>query len=146
MANPMEKYFAEVKEFTPGTVVKGKILDKFCYQDPADGAVKAQKSQVPFYQGQHPIVLGKMDLIDPTSLDDYLAAGGYLALQKVFGGMSPEAVIEAVDKSGLRGRGGGGFNFGVDRTGLDLFGARVAFRARLLFAPVGVSPYRRQFA
>ena len=94
------------------TLVKGKILDKFCYQDPADGAIKAHKSKVPFYQGQHPIVLGKMDLIDPTSLDDYLAAGGYQALQKVFGGMSPEAVIDAVEKSGLRGRGGGGFPTG----------------------------------
>ncbi len=94
------------------TLVKGKILDKFCYQDPGDGAIKAHKSKVPFYQGQRPIVLGKMDLIDPTSLDDYLAAGGYQALQKVFGGMSPEAVIDAVDKSGLRGRGGGGFPTG----------------------------------
>ncbi len=94
------------------TLVKGEILDKFCYQDPADGAIKAQKSKVPFYQGQHPIVLGKMDLIDPTSLDDYLAAGGYQALQKVFAGMNPDAVIDAVERSGLRGRGGGGFPTG----------------------------------
>jgi NADH:ubiquinone oxidoreductase subunit F (NADH-binding)/(2Fe-2S) ferredoxin/Pyruvate/2-oxoacid:ferredoxin oxidoreductase delta subunit len=101
-----------VPEIVEETLVKGKILDKFCYQDPADGAVKAQKSQVPFYQGQRFIVLGKMDLIDPTSLDDYLAQGGYQALQKVLGGMSPEAVIDAVDTSGLRGRGGGGFPTG----------------------------------
>ncbi len=102
----------DVPLIVEATLVKGKILDKFCYQDPADGAIKAHKSKVPFYQGQHPIVLGKMDLIDPTSLDDYLAAGGYQALQKVFGGMSPEAVIDAVEKSGLRGRGGGGFPTG----------------------------------
>ncbi len=94
------------------TLVNGKILDKFCYQDPADGAVKAQKSEVPFYQGQRPIVLAKMDLIDPASLDDYLAAGGYQALQKVLVGMQPDAVIDAVDRSGLRGRGGGGFPTG----------------------------------
>ncbi len=94
------------------TLVKGKIIDKFCYQDPGDGAIKAHKSKVPFYQGQHPIVLGKMDRIDPTSLDDYLAAGGYQALQKVFTGMKPEAVIDAVERSGLRGRGGGGFPTG----------------------------------
>jgi len=94
------------------TLVKGKIVDKFCYQDPGDGAIKAHKSKVPFYQGQRPIVLGKMDLIDPTSLDDYLVAGGYQALQKVFTGMKPDAVIDAVDRSGLRGRGGGGFPTG----------------------------------
>jgi NADH:ubiquinone oxidoreductase subunit F (NADH-binding)/(2Fe-2S) ferredoxin/Pyruvate/2-oxoacid:ferredoxin oxidoreductase delta subunit len=102
----------DVPEIVEETLVKGKILDKFCYQDPADGAVKAHKSKVPFYQGQHPIVLGKMDLIDPTSLDDYLAAGGYQALQKVFAGIKPDAVIDAVDRSGLRGRGGGGFPTG----------------------------------
>ena len=94
------------------TLVKDKIIDKFCYQDPGDGSVKAYKSKVPFYQGQRPIVLGKMDLIDPTSLDDYLVAGGYQALQKVFTGMKPEAVIDSVDRSGLRGRGGGGFPTG----------------------------------
>jgi NADH-quinone oxidoreductase subunit F len=102
----------DVPEIVEATLVNGKILDKFCYQDPSDGAIKAHKSKVPFYQGQHPIVLGKMDSIDPTSLDDYLAAGGYQALQQVFGGMSPEAVIDAVERSGLRGRGGGGFPTG----------------------------------
>jgi NADH:ubiquinone oxidoreductase subunit F (NADH-binding)/NAD-dependent dihydropyrimidine dehydrogenase PreA subunit/(2Fe-2S) ferredoxin len=102
----------DVPEIVEETLVKGKILDKFCYQDPTDGAIKAHKSKVPFYQGQHPIVLGKLDVIDPGSLDDYLALGGYGALTKVFGGMSPEAVIEAVEGSGLRGRGGGGFPTG----------------------------------
>jgi NADH-quinone oxidoreductase subunit F len=101
----------DVPEIVEETLVKGKILDKFCYQDPADGAVKVHKTEVPFYQGQQFIVLGKMDVIDPTSLDDYLAAGGYQALPKVFGG-SPEAVIDAVERSGLRGRGGGGFPTG----------------------------------
>ena len=93
------------------TLMEGRIVDKFCYQEP-DGAIKAHKSKVPFYQGQHPIVLSKMDLIDPASLDDYLAEGGYQALQKVFGGMKPEAVIDAMERSGLRGRGGGGFPTG----------------------------------
>ncbi len=102
----------DVPEIVEATLVKGKILDKFCYQDPIDGAIKAHKSKIPFYKGQYPIVLGKMDVIDPTSLDDYLAMGGYQALQKVFGGMSPEAVIDAVERSGLRGRGGGGFPTG----------------------------------
>jgi NADH:ubiquinone oxidoreductase subunit F (NADH-binding)/(2Fe-2S) ferredoxin/Pyruvate/2-oxoacid:ferredoxin oxidoreductase delta subunit len=102
----------DVPEIVEETLIKGKILDRFCYQDPDDGAIKAHKSKVPFYKGQHPLVLSKMDVIDPTSLDDYLAAGGYQALQKVFAQMSPEAVIDAVEASGLRGRGGGGFPTG----------------------------------
>jgi NADH:ubiquinone oxidoreductase subunit F (NADH-binding)/(2Fe-2S) ferredoxin/ferredoxin len=93
------------------TLMNARIVDKFCYQE-ADGAIKAHKSKVPFYQGQLPIVLSRMDLIDPASLDDYLAAGGYQAVSKVFGGMTPEAVIDALERSGLRGRGGGGFPTG----------------------------------
>jgi NADH:ubiquinone oxidoreductase subunit F (NADH-binding)/(2Fe-2S) ferredoxin/Pyruvate/2-oxoacid:ferredoxin oxidoreductase delta subunit len=102
----------DVPEIVEETLAKGKILDRFCYQDPTDGAIKAHKSKVPFYRGQQLLVLGKMDVIDPTSLNDYLAAGGYQALQKVFAGMSPESVIDAVEASGLRGRGGGGFPTG----------------------------------
>ncbi len=102
----------DVPEIVGETLIQGKILDRLCYQDPADQTAKAHKSEIPFYQGQQPVVLGKMDLIDPTSLDDYLAAGGYRALQQVLEHMSPEAVIQAVDRSGLRGRGGGGFPTG----------------------------------
>jgi len=101
----------DVPEIVEETLVKGKILERLCYQAD-DGAVKAKKSEIPFYQGQHPLVLGKMDLIDPTSLDDYLAAGGYRAIPHIFGKMSPEAVIDVVERSGLRGRGGGGFPTG----------------------------------
>jgi len=50
--------------------------------------------------------------IDPTSLEDYLAIGGYSALAKVLNGMEPKAVIEEVKKANLRGRGGGGFSAG----------------------------------
>ena len=59
-----------------------------------------------------PIVLRKLDVIDPTSLDDYLALGGYRGLRKALFEMTPEDVIDAVDRSGLRGRGGGGFPTG----------------------------------
>ena len=102
----------DVPEIVAETLIQGKILDRLCYRDPADQTAKAHKSEIPFYQGQQPLILGKMDLIDPTSLDDYLAAGGYRAIQQVLAQMSPEAVIQAVDRSGLRGRGGGGFPTG----------------------------------
>jgi NADH:ubiquinone oxidoreductase subunit F (NADH-binding)/(2Fe-2S) ferredoxin/Pyruvate/2-oxoacid:ferredoxin oxidoreductase delta subunit len=102
----------DVPEIVEQTLVKGKIVDRFCYRDPVKEVIKPHKSKVPFYQGQHPIVLGKLDAIDPTSLDDYLCLGGYRSLQKVFGGMSPEAVIDTVERAGLRGRGGGGFPTG----------------------------------
>ena len=62
---------------------------------------------------QRRIVLRNCGIIDPESIDDYLAAGGYKALEKVLHSMSPQEVIDEVTRSGLRGRGGAGFPTGV---------------------------------
>jgi NADH-quinone oxidoreductase subunit F len=69
--------------------------------------------KIAFHRKQLRIVLSNCGLINPESIDDYLAMDGYKALEMVIGGMSPEQVIEEVKKSGLKGRGGGGFNAGV---------------------------------
>jgi NADH-quinone oxidoreductase subunit F len=79
------------------------------------GTVATQECPYPqldFYAKQRRIVLKKCGFVDPESLDSYLAHGGYGALIKVLGGMEPDAVIEEVRKSGLRGRGGAGFPTG----------------------------------
>jgi NADH:ubiquinone oxidoreductase subunit F (NADH-binding)/NAD-dependent dihydropyrimidine dehydrogenase PreA subunit/(2Fe-2S) ferredoxin len=102
----------DVAEIAEETLVKGRILDRLAYRDPVDGVVKAHKSMIPFYQGQTHLVLRHLDAIDPESLDDYLAAGGYSALVHVLTHMAPEEVLAAVERSGLRGRGGGGFPTG----------------------------------
>jgi len=62
---------------------------------------------------QRRIVLRNCGIIDPESIDDYLEAGGYKALEKVLHNMSPQEVIDEVTSSGLRGRGGAGFPTGV---------------------------------
>ncbi|MBI5490198.1 MAG: 4Fe-4S dicluster domain-containing protein [Deltaproteobacteria bacterium] len=62
--------------------------------------------------GQKRIVLSRCGVIDPASLDQYLETDGYKALRKVLGSMRPAEVIDEVLKSGLRGRGGGGFPTG----------------------------------
>jgi NADH-quinone oxidoreductase subunit F len=61
---------------------------------------------------QQRIVLENCGEIDPLDIDDYLARGGYQALQRCRGGMSPDEVIAAITESGLRGRGGAGFPTG----------------------------------
>ena len=66
-----------------------------------------------FLAKQVRIVLRNCGTIDPESIDDYLAAGGYEALRKVLFNMSPQEVIDEVTRSGLRGRGGAGFPTGV---------------------------------
>jgi len=62
---------------------------------------------------QKRIVLRNCGIIDPESIDDYLDAGGYKAIEKVLNNVSPQEVIDEITKSGLRGRGGAGFPTGV---------------------------------
>jgi NADH:ubiquinone oxidoreductase subunit F (NADH-binding)/Pyruvate/2-oxoacid:ferredoxin oxidoreductase delta subunit/(2Fe-2S) ferredoxin len=68
--------------------------------------------EVPFFAKQVKIVLENCGHIDPSSIDEYIAAGGYSALDKVLQDIPPEAVVAEVLRSGLRGRGGGGFPTG----------------------------------
>ncbi len=69
-------------------------------------------AEVPFFAKQVKVVLENCGHIDPSSIDEYIARGGYSALEKVFQGIPPETVVEEVLRSGLRGRGGGGFPTG----------------------------------
>ncbi len=68
---------------------------------------------VPFFARQQKVVLENSGLIDPEELDDYIAADGYSALVKALTEMTPEEVLQEVDQSGLRGRGGGGYPAGL---------------------------------
>jgi NADH-quinone oxidoreductase subunit F len=99
----------DVPEIVAETVVKGKVLDRLLYTDPDTGKKVTYEPRVPFYNKQKRLVFGNNGLIDPTQIEDYIAVGGYAALGKVLSGMTPEGVIKEVKKSGLRGRGGGGF-------------------------------------
>ncbi len=69
--------------------------------------------KVPFYKGQVKIALRNCGFIDPESIEEYIAIGGYRSLWHILNNMKPEEVIEEVKRSGLRGRGGGGFPTGV---------------------------------
>jgi NADH:ubiquinone oxidoreductase subunit F (NADH-binding)/(2Fe-2S) ferredoxin/NAD-dependent dihydropyrimidine dehydrogenase PreA subunit len=100
---------ADVPEIVETSLIQGKVVERLVYQDPVSGKACACKGEVPFYQGQQALVLRKLDLLDPESLDDYLALGGYRTLRKIFFEMTPDQVIDQVERAGLRGRGGGGF-------------------------------------
>jgi NADH:ubiquinone oxidoreductase subunit F (NADH-binding)/(2Fe-2S) ferredoxin len=68
---------------------------------------------IPFFRAQERIVLRNCGIINPDSIDEYIARGGYFALHKVLKELSPEQVIGEVKSSGLRGRGGAGFPTGL---------------------------------
>ena len=89
-----------------------KVVDRLLYTDPDTEEKIPHESDIPFYKYQERLVFGSNGSIDPKSIDDYLAIGGYAALEKALFQMKPEEVLEEVKKSNLRGRGGGGFPTG----------------------------------
>jgi NADH-quinone oxidoreductase subunit F len=89
-----------------------ETIDRLLYTDPTSGRKVIREADVPFYQAQDRVLLDQNRRIDPGSIEDYIAIGGYASLAKVLDGMTPEAVIEEVKASKLRGRGGGGFPTG----------------------------------
>ncbi len=95
------------------SVKEKKIIDRLLYKDPTTGKKITFEPEIPFYKNQNQIVFGFNRHIDPRSIEDYLAVGGYRALGKVLGGMTPEQVMAEVDKANLRGRGGAGFPAGT---------------------------------
>ncbi len=102
---------ADVPELTEETLVKGRIVERLTYKDPATRKRIARYSDIPFHNKQMRVALRHCGLINPNSIDEYIAIGGYQALGKALK-MKPEAIIEEIKKSGLRGRGGAGFPTG----------------------------------
>ena len=94
------------------TVRRGEVVESLLFKDPATGKRCMLEQEVPFYSKQQRVIFRNNGKMDPTDINDYLAAGGYTALVKVLTTMSPEDVINEVRKAGLRGRGGGGFPTG----------------------------------
>ncbi len=102
----------DVEDIIQKTILEGQVVDRLLYTDPVSKERQVHENEVPFYKQQMRLVLGANGHIDPTSIEDYLAIGGYAALGKVIEGMQPQEVIDEIIKSGLRGRGGGGFPAG----------------------------------
>ncbi len=103
----------DVPEILSETIRQNNIVDRLLFTDLKTGEKITHEYEVPFYQKQKRLVFGNNGLIDPAVIDDYLAVGGYAALGKALFKMTPEQIIEEVKKSGLRGRGGGGFPTGI---------------------------------
>jgi NADH-quinone oxidoreductase subunit F len=102
----------DVPEIVSQTVLGKKVIDRLIYTDPNTGEKAAHQSEIPFYKNQMRHLIGNNTKIDPKSIDDYLAVGGYSALSKSLFEMSSEQVLEEIKKANLRGRGGGGFPAG----------------------------------
>jgi len=89
------------------TVCGGEVIERLLYQ--RSGATYQKQEEIPFYQGQTRLVLENCGHIDAEDLQDALAHGAYRALEKILSGVTSEEVLQQMEDSGLRGRGGGGF-------------------------------------
>lgn len=103
---------ADVKQIVEQTLQKNHLVDRLLYKDADTGQPVVKVQDIPFFGKQMRLISADIARIDPTSLNDYLAIGGYEALGQVLSRWSPTEVIHEIKRSGLRGRGGGGFPTG----------------------------------
>ena len=103
----------DVKKVVEGHLVGGEAVEKLLYVDPASGERIACAHDIPFYAQQTRISLRDVGVIDPERIEEFIARGGYEAARKALTSMEPDAIVEEVLASGLRGRGGAGFPTGA---------------------------------
>jgi len=116
--HPEGIFYPQVKEekiadIVEKTIKKGEVVEALTFKDPSTKKRIVHEQDIPFYKLQHRVIFGNNGMIEPTRIEDYIAVGGYSALSKALFDLSPEEIIRQVKKSGLRGRGGGGFPTGI---------------------------------
>lgn len=94
-------------------LLKGRIVKDLLYKGSVDENVVKSINDVDFYKKQQRVALRNCGVINPERINEYIAFDGYQALGKALTEMTREEVIDTVLKSGLRGRGGGGFPTGL---------------------------------
>ncbi len=107
----------DIPEIVDEHLIKGRIVQRLVYNDTGDKveldkSIPVSLSETGFYKKQQRVALRNCGVINPESIDEYIAMDGYFALAKVLKEMTPDDVITCISDSGLRGRGGGGFPTG----------------------------------
>ncbi len=115
---PDNTFYTQVKpedcrEIIDEHIIKGRKVERLLYLDPKSHEHKPDSKHMGFYKKQMRIALRTCGFINPENIDEYIARDGYKALASVLERNDPEATIEDIKKSGLRGRGGAGFPTGM---------------------------------
>lgn len=100
----------DCEEIVDKTIVNKEVIERLLYK--VEGKPYIRQEDIPFYAKQHRVVLEHCGHIDATSIKEYLAIGGYTAFEKALFDMTDIEIIDEVENSALRGRGGGGFPTG----------------------------------
>lgn len=103
----------DVKEIVAEHIIKGRKVNRLLYSDPNRKVHISDSKHMEFYKKQIRIALRNCGFINPENIDEYIARDGYQALGKVLTEMTPLQVADEMKRSGLRGRGGGGFPTGL---------------------------------
>ncbi len=104
---------SDAKEIVEEHLLKGRIVKRLLAGEKESEDISKSLEGVDFFNRQMRIALRNCGRINPEDINEYIAFDGYKALEKVLTEMTPEAVIDTMKKSGLRGRGGGGFPTGM---------------------------------
>jgi len=104
---------SDAREIIEEHLIKGRKVSRLLYTDPENNQQIADSKHMGFYKKQLRIALRNCGFIDPENIDEYIARDGYEAMAKCLTEMTPAQVTEIIKKSGLRGRGGGGFPTGL---------------------------------
>ena len=100
----------DCEEIYEKTICHGEAIDRLLYHK--DGQVYQSEESIPFYAGQMRLVLKNCGHIDAENIEEYIAVGGYQALEKVLFDVDQEEGLSIIEEANLRGRGGGGFPAG----------------------------------
>ena len=103
----------DAEEIVSEHLLKGRIVERLLYREPVTAKIIPSLKEIDFFKNQVKIVLRNCGAINPQNIDEYIARDGYFALAKSLTAMTREEIIDEVLKSGLRGRGGGGFPTGM---------------------------------
>lgn len=100
----------DCEEIVEKTIVSGECVERLAYTQ--NGKIYRKQDEIPFYAKQHRVVLEHCGHINALSIREYLAVGGYRAMEKALFDMTQGEILDEVEASNLRGRGGGGFPAG----------------------------------
>ena len=115
---PDNTFYVQVKpedaeEIVNEHIIKGRKVERLLYKEPSKKVTVSESKHMEFYKQQLRIALRNCGFIDPENIEECIGRDGYSALAKCLTEMTPEAVIDEIKRSGLRGRGGGGFPTGL---------------------------------
>ena len=115
---PDNTFYVQVKpedaeEIVNEHIIKGRKVERLLYKEPSKKVTVSDSKHMEFYKKQLRIALRNCGFIDPENIEECIGRDGYSALAKCLTEMTPEAVIDEITRSGLRGRGGGGFPTGL---------------------------------